>query len=196
MPVLFVLAEERSALAVNAPTVQGITAAFRRARLALADPNAGDWIGPAPRVTRTAIVGERFATYAAWPFGWPAGGPWSTAAPSVALRDELVARLQAELAREGVGWQPVLTAPWSDTVNGPVAWWSSGQAAVTQTAVEFPTGTGRLDATENPRGPTSDATHPTSPRSALASAGDLTGAIVTGAAVLGGLYLLAQMVDD
>lgn len=191
MPVIVVIAEERSALLPNAPTATAITAAFRRARLA-----EGDWIGPAPRITRTAVIGERFGTRATWIYGWPAGGPWDTRSPSGSLRDELVRRVTSELARAAAGWQPVLTAPWSAPVNGPLAWWASGEASVTRTRDQFPTGTGRLDADEDPLGPTTAADHPTSPGETVPTLRAIGDDLVAVGATLGGLYLLVKLLDD
>lgn len=192
--VVVISAEERSALLPNAPSYADITTAMRSARLGPREED-GNWIGGGPRVTRTATIGERFGTFATWLYGFPATGPWN---PTVGpLQPELVETLrnnvQTRLGAVTTGWQPVRALTYVPTVNGDTTWWSSGQAAITRTRDEFPTGTGRLDATENPLGPTTDATHPTSPGQAAHDAANATTSmlpwIVGIAAVGGGVYL-------
>ena len=72
-PAVLVLAEERSVFYATAPTYRAITEAFQSARLAGPEATRGNWVGPGPRVTRTATVGERFGTFAAWVYQWPPG---------------------------------------------------------------------------------------------------------------------------
>lgn len=195
MAVLVVMAEERSALAANAPTAAAITAAFRRARLAGGAQDRGDWLGPAPRIVRTATVGERFGTWAAWVYAWPTDAPaggWSLGPPSDALGQELVNNLARELAGVSGGWQTVTATDYARAVNGGLEWWASGEASSTRTRDEFPTGTGRLDASENPRGPTTDATHPSTPGQVLGAVGGAAESAVWGVVILGGLYLLTR----
>jgi len=176
MALLLVSAVERSVTYPMAPTAQGAEGAFRRARLGprVAD---GDWIGSGARVTRTAVIGERFATRVAWVYGWPAGGPWDPRAALGELAAILRARVASELEALGGSWE-VATAPWAEAVNGPLSWWASGAAAVTQTRDEFPVGTGRLDATENALGPTTGATHPTSPGEAGRGGASVVGEVM------------------
>lgn len=159
MAVVLITAVERSALAVSAPEADAIARAFRAGRLG---PRAadGDWIGPAPRITRTATIGERFKTTTAWLYGLPAGPPWQPRPMLRELAENLAARVTAELGRVTSGWEPARAVVWSEAVNGAVAWWADGFAAVTRTRDEFPTGGGRFDASENPWGPTTAGTHP------------------------------------
>jgi hypothetical protein len=169
MSTMVVLAEERSAFYPSAPTYGPIVAAFQSAALS-SDAGGGSWIGPGPRVTRTAHIGERFGTFAAWIYQWPTP-------PTDAQVESLKSRLQAALGDVSSGWQPVIVAPYSEGVNGSLAWWrcASGGvdcAQVTQTHDEFPVGTGRLDAEENHIGPTTSATHPTTLPDALNRASD------------------------
>lgn len=180
---LVAYAEERSQLESSAPTAAAITEALRRVTF-----SPGAWLGPAPRVTRVARIGVGFLTRAAWVWQW-----------TTAHTDDAVANVLQDWCRQELGAMP--GAAWTNSVyrftpalNGTLEWWSSGQAAVTHTRDEFPVLAGRLDAEENPVGPTTNATHPT-------TAGDAARAVanrvddwipwVAGAAiVLGGAYVL------
>jgi hypothetical protein len=161
MALILVVAEELSALITSAPSASDIAAAFRAARLGPRVED-GDWIGPAPRVTRVAEIGalRGFHTRAAWLYGWPAGGPWDTRAALVDLRRALVERVNGKLAQVSGGWRPAEAVVWTARVNGSLEWWRDGSAAVTRTRDEFPTGAGRLDPTEKLDGPTTPESHP------------------------------------
>ena len=196
MAVIVVMAEERSAVAANAPTAAQITAAFERARLPGSERDRGRWLGPAPRVVRTAVIGERFGTFVTWVYVWPTDAPpggWTTDAPAVgALVQELVNNVARELRSVSGAWQPVEAVPYAPAVNGDLLWWQLGEASVTRTRDAFPTEFGRLDAQENPRGPTTAATHPTSPGEALRGLGDAATTAVWVVGGLGVLYLLTK----
>jgi hypothetical protein len=160
-PAVLVLAEERSVFYATAPTYRAITEAFQSARLAGPEATRGNWVGPGPRVTRTATVGERFGTFAAWVYQWPPG-----TTPTEATVEQLRTSVKNAVDNVSIGWQPVAVLPYNPTANGPLAWWQCASvgtdcASVTQTKDEFPVGTGRLDAQENHTGPTSGQTHPT-----------------------------------
>lgn len=155
MPAVIITATERSVLYANAPTAAQIEAAL--APLAIAP---GGWIGPHARITRTAMIGERFGTTFAALYAWPeASVPDLEHAPVA----DLVRRVDAALADVSSGWQGARAIPYAPAVHGSVAWWSNGQASITRTRDTFPTGSGRVDADENPIGPTTPETHPTTP---------------------------------
>ncbi len=170
MPTTLVfLAEERSVFDASAPTYGPIAEAFRSATLP-ADAGGGAWIGPGPRVTRTAKIGERFGTFAAGLYQWPSP-------PSQNTVDTLKSRLQDALGHVTSGWQPITVAPYSEGVNGTMAWWQcaaagSDCAQVTHTRDDFAFLAGRLDAEENHVGPTTAATHPTTLLDAANKAAD------------------------
>lgn len=162
MAIVIVTATETTRVEGNAPTADEIAQALERARLPGREDLRGTWIGPSPRVTRQAIA-PRFATTFAWPYAWPSRGPWAPGAPlrelSVALR-ESVARELGEIG----SWGDVRVMPWSPAVHGEIAAWESGEMSRTRTRDAFPTGAGRLDATENPIGPTTRDTRPSTLR--------------------------------
>lgn len=193
MAILAILAEERSITDANAPTWAQILTAFRRARLDVgADP--GDWIGPAPRVTRTAVLGERFATRAAWLYGWPSRGPWQITAPQPELARALTARVDAELRAVSSGWAPTVALEYSEQINGPLTWWQSGDAAQTRTRDAFPLGASRLLPDQNPLGPdTADTSGAQALGQGIASA---AGSIAQAVVVIGLGYLVVTALRD
>lgn len=155
MTLALLVTEELSALVTSAPTAEGIASALRAARMGPRVED-GDWIGPAPRVTRVAELGavRGFRTRVTWLYGWPAGGPWDERPALAELRRLLAERVAGKLAEElGGDWRAPEAVVWSATLNGSVEWWKSGNAARTRTANEFPTGAGRFDPVENPTGP-------------------------------------------
>lgn len=170
LPTMLVfLAEERSVFDPSAPTYAPIAEAFRSATLP-PDAGGGAWIGPGPRVTRTAKPGERFGTFAAWIYQWPSP-------PTQAVVDTLRSRLQEALGRVTSGWQDVTFSPYSEGINGQIDWWrcasgGSACAQITHTRDEFPFFAGRLDPDENHVGPTTAATHPTTVLDAANKAAD------------------------
>lgn len=200
--VVVISAEERSALIGNGPSYTAITAAMREARLGQREAD-GNWIGTGPRVTRTATIGERFGTFATWLYGFPASGPWNpttTALPSETV-ELLRSNVQAKLNDLTIGWQPVRALAYNPAINGPISWWTetrpaSPAASITRTRDIFPTEFGRLDDAENPLGPTTSLTHPTSPgqaaRDAAKGASDILPWILGIAAVGGGVYVAAN----
>lgn len=195
MAVVVISATERSALEASAPTAAAIGAAMRRARLPGGVQERGDWLGSAPRVTRTATVGERFGTTATWVYAWPTDPPpggYSSAPPQEAPARELADNVARELATLSRDWQGVDALAYSLALNGELGWWASGLAAETRTRDQFPTGAGRLDAPENPLGPTSDATHPTSPADALRGLGETATTAVWVVGGLAAIYLLTR----
>ena len=161
MAVVLIVAEETSFLVSNAPAAATAERAFRAARLAGAAATRGDWIGPRARVTRTTDVGVPggFTTSVAWVYGSPTGGPWQERPMLSALSEELRASVARELTAAGGRWT-VRAVPYASAVNGALSWWQSGEASVARTRDEFATLAGRLDPPDNPTGPTSRATHP------------------------------------
>lgn len=51
-------------------------------------------------------------------------------------------------------WSTASYIPWTQAANGSLTWWSSGQAAVTQTQDNWPTLGGAVGTPDNPLGPT------------------------------------------
>lgn len=191
---------ERSILEANAPTADAIEQAMRSAvtgsvlwqaqHLANGGP---DWVGPAPRITRTAVAGERFATRVAWPFSYDSA---ASQADKDGLAAQFGARVQQQLAGLSSDWDTPVVRPYSVAFNGPVAWWASGQGAVTMTRDAFPTLGGRLAHNENPIGPdTAGSVVPTvgqgiGQQASDAGAGAATDLLKTlGYVVLGGAVL-------
>lgn len=142
---------------VSMPTADQIADAFSRSQLG-PRPDDGGFVGPSPRITRTAPLGS-FQTVAAWVYTWPRYDPASPPSDRAPLR-ELVELLRAAVARN-TGADSVTVERYTARRNGALSWWASGEAAITRTRDVAPSLAGRFDAPENPIGPTTDATHPT-----------------------------------
>lgn len=155
------------------PSSVAIAAALRSARLAGNEATRGNWIGPAPRVTRTGAFGEQTVNVA-WAYGWPSEGPWSTTAPLHALVAELVDGVATRLNAMPGAPQWNVTAPAYDTtMHGLPQWWASGEAANTVTK-DAPVST----TTESPWGPMAITLPPTVRTPPSPAAGWSTGAKV------------------
>lgn len=153
-------ASERSIFQYNQPTAEAIEEALRAAVRGL----PGAWVGPLARVTRRAIVGDGFFTFVTWVF--EAG---AVAGDAAAL---LRGRVDAALREVSSDFSPSSVWQFSETANGPLAWWQSGGAANdARSRYAAPTLTGRLDTDDNPIGPTASANSPTSPSDLLGGGG-------------------------
>jgi len=182
MPGVVITATERSTLSASAPSYDAITRALQAARIGL---DGSNWIGP-PRVTRVAQP-PAFRTTVAALYAWPS----SVVVPPVQALVDSVAR---QLRAQSSDWGPVTAYTHAPGAHGEVEWWRSGQAAVTRTRDEFPTEAGRLDAQENPTGPTTNATHPTTVTGAVGDAlgagGSMLSTLLVVGVLAGGVYLV------
>ena len=186
-----VTATEKSATVYGPPLYGAIVTVLNDAARA-----GGDWVGPAPRVTRTTHPGsatEGFQTTVAWP---------------IDLRDDLLDERLRQL-REGVSyalsrvgtWYNLSITPYSEALNGPESFWTSGTAARTRTRDDFPTGLSRIDPDQNPIGPDDPAVRPRTVEERLGGAGEsagqaigaLTTLLVVGA-IAYGVVVLAPMI--
>lgn len=165
MPSVIVAAVERSYFESSAPGSTAIRVAFTK-YTPHTNRLLGAWVGPAPRITRRAILGQ-FETTATWLYAWD-DTPYTTQNWQ-ALQERVRSAVQDGLAELSSDWGDVTVTPYDPRVNGSVQWWQSGSAAVTRTRDEFPTGAGRLDAPENPTGPTTERTHPSTLGTVLGS---------------------------
>lgn len=165
MPNVIVHAIESSILQANTPSAQQIDAALNAVNFG--GGNWGGWVGPRARITRQAIIGQSFQTHAAYLYQWPDNA--FTAAHIDYMRAQLLAQVQQMLQPTG-DWTVTLEG-YAPATNGSIDWWSSGNASITTTRDDFPTTTGRVDATENPTGPTTAATHPSTPGQVAAGIG-------------------------
>lgn len=154
MTIYAVSMREDSALEGNGPSADAIRDALGRNRF----PRS-HWVGPAPRITRrvtTFSPTAGFNTYVTWLLDVDQ----VTYVPNIEQGiAEHVAGLLDSISTINRWTDPVVT-PYNATTNGPLAWWQSGDAARTRTALEFPTGGGRFDANENPVGPDSPDLRP------------------------------------
>lgn len=157
MPAVIVSATERSYFESSAPGSAAIRLAFTKYTPSR-NRVLGYWVGPSPRVTRKTQLGS-FETTAAWMYAWD-DTPYTTQ-NWAALQERVRSAVQDGLNELSGDWSAVSMTPYSQSVHGTVQSWQSGQASVTRTRDEFPTGGGRFDPNENPVGPTTDATHPT-----------------------------------
>ncbi len=179
---MLITATERSTLSGSAPTYDAITRALQAARIGV---DGSNWVGP-PRVTRVAQP-PAFRTTVAALYGWPS----SVVVPPVQALVDSVAR---QLRAQSSDWGPVTAYTHAPAAHGELEWWRSGAGAVTRTRDEFPTEAGRLDAAENPIGPTTGATHPTTVTDAagqaLGAGSSLVQTLVVGGVVAGLVYLV------
>ena len=206
-PAYFVVStEEDSVLQTNAPTSQQIEAAFAAAMSAVTtalvsgpnalgftniNPLAGvnasvSWVGPQTRIVRSFVTGALSANVT------KATNIAAVTAPDAATAQQVVQVLAAQLNTQlnNVGsWQAAGVAPYNQPTNGDLAWWQcTGTtpeqcASVTQTRDTFPELAARLQANENPVGPTSSATGP------LTIAGGISD---VGQAIAGGIQSIGR----
>lgn len=185
MPGLVVFGEERSILLATAPSAAEVTTAL--GRIAQSD-SLGRFAGPGPRITRTAPIGGRFTTKVAWLFALPEG-----------LSDAQFQQRRAALTREATdalesitasNWVQVGTSVYEPTVNGPVSWWTSGQATITRTRESFPETAERFTSPENPIGPTTPLTTTMSIGGAVEQA---TSSLTMPLLIVGGLAALIYL---
>jgi hypothetical protein len=186
MSVVIVTATERTRLEGNAPDADEIARALENARLDGAEYGRGRWIGPGPRITRRAVP-PVYETRIAWVYAWPSPGPWRPGAPQRELSEALRARVRQNLRWVSGDWGPVRVVPWAERLNGPLAAWESGELAQTRTRTAFPTGAARLDPEENPIGPTTRDTRPSTLR-------DVPGDVISGALPLVAVSLALVLV--
>jgi len=183
VPGVIVTSSEFSVFEANVPTAASIATAYRqytprRNRI------LGQWIGPAPRVTRKSVIGG-FETDASWLYAWPDTD--YTTQNLVTLKQNLHDQVRDGLQELSSAWSDPAIIPFSEALHGSVNWWASGQAAQTQTREVPATGIARItDAVENPVGPTTNDTHPTTLPQAV---GDIFKSPVTWV-VIGGVALL------
>ena len=135
MPLLLITA--RTNVSVGSPSASAIKDALVASRLAGAETTRGNWIGPAPRITRVISddtgIDEHTITVA-WLYGWPTGGPYTLTTPPVqAIAAELVVAVATSLnSGTRTSWE-VASAPYVPAFNGELAFWQSGAAANTTT---------------------------------------------------------------
>lgn len=126
---LVVRAVETSGYQTDAPTRAEITDALRRV-VGMSYTNAagaqshrlGNWVGPAPRVTRWANTINN-KTYATWVF--LVSGDALAEGFAQRLSDDVAASLGQHASHHailGPSWT-VSVAPYNEAVNGPPAWW-------------------------------------------------------------------------
>ena len=179
------------------PSATAILSTWRDAanlhRASISRPNAPalgvQWIGPAPRITRTTgVMGPQ--TTVTWLFQIPTGiaaatrefyartfangnrGDTVSGGRAVSLDsvveqelpatawDRVVALATGNAAREvGSSWQPAELVPFSPAIHGDIAWWQSGRASQTLSREE--PRVGQVD--QNPYGPDTADTTPQNP---------------------------------
>lgn len=155
MALLVVLAETETITRGGAPAANVIARAFRAAA---PETSSFGWSGTAPRITRTAEIALRgFKTRAAWIGQWPKETT-NFRPPMAALVTAMRENVARELGAAAGGTWTVTTSTFNEAVNGPLAWWRSGEASRTRTADTQPTITTQawrdiVGGGENPVGP-------------------------------------------
>lgn len=174
-------ATESSSLSSNAPTSQQIAAALRL------PAQAGRWIGPAPRVTRTNYVTDN-------PSPWKTTFAWLMEVPpnEVEYNRLLIQNNLSTIQNSSLlspDWTPVSVVPYSEALNGSIAFWTSGDASRTRTRDDWSTTTDRLLPADNPVGPPDPAVRNPTPGETLGNgaraAGDSLVDLAKGVLVLG-----------
>ena len=158
MPGWIIHAIERSTFDVNSPPAADINRIFRQTTAGW-----GGWIGPSVRVTRQfrSTATDDSETHAANLYALP--DDQNTRDHGAHIMQTFATTLGNALQTLSEGqtfsynWAPVEVIPYNPRVHGSVEWWRSGRAAQTRTRDSFPTGTARLEATENPIGPTDES---------------------------------------
>ncbi len=206
MPVFALASTERSIFEANEPSADAIGAALRNvtgAQIADAWNNLnpsgptqaaewGAWVGPAPRITRRAVIGSGFFTDTTWL--WELPDAFAQRAPF--LRAALGLLAKGQLQTISGDWTDPVVSDYAPAINGPLDAWRSGQLAVTRTRDEAQTGVARVDPNENARGPTTRDTHPRSPAEAAGDAANAAGGAVLGfakATAIAGAAVLAAV---
>lgn len=131
------------------PSYTEITAALQTVR-----PHGGAWVGPSPRVVRTAPVGS-FITSVAQPFTVDDDGQGDVTANQWATlfgTDCLIA-----LSHVSSSFGAPAVARFNPAANGAIADWQNGTLAATMTRDDWPTLGGRLAVNENEVGPNTPA---------------------------------------
>lgn len=180
MTYYFVLSStESSILDYNRPRAAAIQNA-----LASVQGSSAHWVGPRPRITRKSITGALYSWLTTVTNIMAFDGPYTEYGALDAAR-AIAPKVNAALARVSSDWSPVTVTAYREAINGPLTWWSSGQASVTQTQDDFLTGTARTEADENPVGPNTAAARPPTVGEQINAASDVLGhatnTIVSGA---------------
>ena len=166
MPGVLVTSSEFSVFEANMIPAARIATAFKRFT-PVRNPVLGQWLGPAPRVTRKQVFGG-YETDASWLYYWP-DTPYSTQnAPT--LKTNLHDQVKDGLAELSSAWSEPALIPYSPTLHGSLDWWQTGQAARTQTRDAPAMGLAQLTTPlENPVGPSTPDTRPQTVREAASS---------------------------
>lgn len=152
-------ATESSAFQNNAPTSGMINADIASVQM----PAGSEWLSPTARITRvfnSFTIGNAFQTTMAMllEVDTPAAGLTDQSLDGTAAYIGQMVNLALATGVNGVGgsgdWSPATVSAWTQDANGALTWWSSGQAAVTQTQDNWPTLGGAVGTPENPLGPT------------------------------------------
>jgi hypothetical protein len=190
MPAILVQAIELSWNRSGAALASSVDTNMRRAQMGSdTNPNWGQWLGPAPRVTRHVIgpTGRVFQLVGAWVYQWP-DTQFATTHQAF-MQNQLLESLRTAF---GEGWT-ITAVPYDPTLHGTVAWWQT-EAANTQTRDSFPGIIGGLmTADENPIGPTTAATHPPSPTELITNAGNWLSDHWWIFAILAGLFVVSKV---
>ncbi len=141
---------DRSILVTSAPTATSLDDGFSAAMNGIRGAADTDtqWLAPRPRIVRwfeTAALHANI-TSACNVAKVPNAGIATN------LRLSLQARFGDAMDIQVIDWTPAL--------NGPLTFWTSGEASITRTRDVFPELGGRADAFQNPIGPDSIASRP------------------------------------
>jgi hypothetical protein len=164
-------------------------------RMTAAGRTLGRWAGPL-RITRTGDLTAPSTVSVSGLFLFaPVATPPDLRAPLMGA-DTPADRLRRAVDRElgelvslipGVSWAPARVAPYQPARNGDLDWWTSGEAARTNTREPLAPGAGLTAPRDTPDGPTTPETRPPNTTDPLGSLRDALPWVVA----LGALYLVA-----
>lgn len=149
MGIYAVSAQEFTRFTRNLPRAEEIATLFRTAA-----PGGrwGEWIGPAPRVTREKFLTQGYRTRVTWLVRFP-DDDWNRQHGPYVLQN-VIDNVNARLRTQSTDWETAHAQPYAASLNGPISWWESGLAARTRTSVVDPAMWERFTMpVENPIGP-------------------------------------------
>lgn len=146
MPAVIVSATEKSVLEAMAPSPEEVLTAVRK-HTTYGASQWGAFVGPRPRITRRAVLGVGWYTTFSWVYGWP-DTDWYRQHEAY-LRRRLIDDIQAGLREQSADWSVVSMMNYSPAAHGSLSWWSSGQAAETESEHDA----SLITPSENPIGP-------------------------------------------
>lgn len=143
---------------LSGPTSDQIVAAFNSVNLY----SGAHWVDPGVRIVRLTNVGSTNQIFATRVLAIDDPTTITGASTPGTTTDQaanfVAGEIGAALSAQSSDWSPATFTPFS-AANGDISWWQSGQSDITQTRDQTAS-VFSSNVSENPTGPTSNATHP------------------------------------